>query len=137
VGWNKRKKIMPRLSTRVVPLKINSCSQWATITARDTSREIHETARELKARGVNRDTTTAVDETARSAMETAQTVSTFSEEARHVAPRQDHSSSRKSIRNSKGMCDRCGRKMVMPTTPLKQQSRFVIIFFAILIFTFS
>ena len=58
----------------MVPLKINSCSQWATITARDTSREIHETARELKARGVNRDTTTAVDETARSAMETAQTV---------------------------------------------------------------
>jgi hypothetical protein len=54
------------------------------MTARDTSREIHETARELKARGVNRDTATAVDETARSAMETAQTVSTLSEEARHV-----------------------------------------------------
>jgi hypothetical protein len=54
------------------------------MTARDTSREIHETARELKARGVNRDTATAVDETARSAMETAQTVSTLSEEPRHV-----------------------------------------------------
>jgi hypothetical protein len=49
-------------------------------------REINETARILKERHVIRDTATVVDETARTAIETAQTVKVISKGAREAAP---------------------------------------------------
>lgn len=66
--------------------ELTDAVKGATMAARDTSIEINEAMRELKEHGVIRDAAMAVDEVARNARETVQTVSTISEEARQAAP---------------------------------------------------
>lgn len=56
------------------------------ISARDTTRETSETARDLREHGVIRDTASAIDETTNAVRETAETIMGATQQVKDAAP---------------------------------------------------
>jgi methyl-accepting chemotaxis protein len=66
--------------------ELTTAIQEAMIAARDTTREISDTAKDLRDRGIIKDTASTIDETTQAARDIAETVKTTAQQVKEAAP---------------------------------------------------